>query len=401
MFTTLAAAFLLIACGATQALAEKVEETAPVSPTAPLTVPTKTEIQAAIDRGLTFLINSQNPSGWWSTNEQPALTGLVLTAFNLDPSQKHQKNNSSELNRAFDFILISAQPDGSIHRGALINYNTCLSLTALATAGNPKYLPVIRAARAYIASTQIDQGVKGKIDTEFDGGVGYGSKYDHSDMNNTLVALEAMRVSEPAEMGNSGSSANPSAPADLNWNAAIHFLQQCQNLPSHNTGEKVSDRPEDRGGFYYYPGNSLAGETTDSKTGRVSLRSYGSMSYAGLLSYIYAKLGKDDPRVKAVLDWTTRNYTLDENPGMGAQGYYYYLHLLTKALTAAQVETVDMPDGTHVKWREAIARKLIALQRPGGFWVNAEKRWWEVDPNLVTAYAVMALEILEPKAPQS
>jgi hypothetical protein len=26
--------------------------------------------------------------------------------------------------------------------------------------------------------------------------VGYGSKYDHSDMNNTLVALEAMRASE-------------------------------------------------------------------------------------------------------------------------------------------------------------------------------------------------------------
>jgi len=35
----------------------------------------------------------------------------------------------------------------------------------------------------------------------------------------------------------------------------------------------------------------------------VTLRSYGSISYGGLLSYIYADLPRTDPRVRAVFDW--------------------------------------------------------------------------------------------------
>ena len=49
---------------------------------------------------------------------------------------------------------------------------------------------MILAARRYIASTQIDFGAPGTNDTPFDGGIGYGSKYQHSDMNNTLTAIE-------------------------------------------------------------------------------------------------------------------------------------------------------------------------------------------------------------------
>ena len=65
----------------------------------------------------------------------------------------------------------------------------------------------------------------------------------------------------------------------------------------------------------------------DDHDGKQVPRSYGSMSYAGLLSYIHADLKKDDPRVTAVYEWLSRNFTLDENPGLGASGlYYYYPH---------------------------------------------------------------------------
>lgn len=158
--------------------------------------PTRAELAAAIDRGLTFLLKSQNSNGWWSTSEQPAVTALVLTAFNREPTRRFRSNRPSELRQAYDFILGSAKPDGSIHRGTFINYNSSLSLLALATADETTFLPVIRAARGYIAGSQIDFGAGGKADTEFDGGVGYGSKYQHSDLNNTLMALEAMRWSE-------------------------------------------------------------------------------------------------------------------------------------------------------------------------------------------------------------
>ena len=44
------------------------------------------------------------------------------------------------------------------------------------------------------------------------------------------------------------------------------------------------------------------------------------MSYGGLLSYLYAKVDRSDPRVVAVLDWLRANYTIAENPGMDQQG---------------------------------------------------------------------------------
>ena len=50
------------------------------------------------------------------------------------------------------------------------------------------------------------------------------------------------------------------------------------------------------------------------------------MSYAGLLSFIYAEMDPQDSRVKAVKEWLSKHYTIDENPGMGPQGLFYYYH---------------------------------------------------------------------------
>ena len=355
-------------------------------------LPAAHELQAAIDRGIEFLLRSQNSNGWWSTSDQPAVTALVITALNLEPSGRYRTNRSSELNRAYDFILTSAKPDGSIQRTGLANYNTSLCLVALATAQDTHFNPVILAARHYLAGTQSAYDAHGTNESAFDGGIGYGSKYQHSDLNNTLAAIEAMRVSQtviPVESPRS-SALEP----EIDWRAVAHFVQNCQNLSSHNHANWVSDSPKDRGGFVYYPGLSMAGGVTNAQTGRVALRSYGSMSYGGLLSYIYANVDKKDPRVTAVLDWLRMNYTIEENPGMGQQGYFYYLHLMTKALIAAGVEKLKLSDGQIVDWRAEVSRRLLDLQKPDGSWVNPEKRWWETDPNLVTSYALMTLEIL-------
>src|SRR5690606_33733088 len=244
-------------------------------------------------------------------------------------------------------ILSSVRPDGSIYRVGLANYNTALSLMALSTADDPAFLPVIMDAREYLARSQVDLGEPGVADTPFDGGVGYGSRYQHSDMNNTLTAIEAMRWSESA-LPRDAAAGTPRG-ADLNWEAVARFLQNCQNLDTHNPADWVSEDPRDRGGFVYYPGHTKAESVTNAATGRVSLRSYGSISYAGLLSYIYARVDRKDPRVVAVIDWLRRNYTLEENPGLGAQGYYYYLHLMTKALLAARLDTLTLEDGGETR----------------------------------------------------
>lgn len=346
----------------------------------------RNEIQRAIDKGLASLTATQNSNGWWSTPDHPSVSGLALSALLGDPDKRYKKDPRTQ--KGLDFLLTCAKPDGSIYHTNLINYNTSLSMMALLAANQPKYDPVLRKARAYLAGTQVDMGEPGKTDSPFDGGVGYGSKYAHSDMNNTLVAIEAMYYSRHL-----AEDKNLPETKDLNWQAVATFIQNCQNLPSHNKQDWVSNDPKHQGGFIYYPGTSMAGSETNA-AGKVALRSYGSISYGGLLSYIYADVKKTDPRVVAVLEWLRANYTLEENPGMGPQGYYYYLHLMTKALNAYGAEILELKDGKKINWRKDVAMRLINLQKADGSWTNDNGRWWEKDPAIVTAYAVMSLEII-------
>ncbi len=345
------------------------------------------EVEHAIDRGLSFLLASQNEAGWWSTADHPALTGLALSAFMGHPQDRYRSKVSPALERAFKYIVDSAKPDGRIYRTALTNYNTAICALALALAENPDYVPLVKRARKWLSNTQVDLDKKDELDSPFDGGVGYNDKYEHSDLNNTLTALETMYYTRALD---------PEGTDGLDWKAAIHFIQHCQNLPSHNSEPWVSQESEDSGGFVYLPGESKAGETTDPATGRTALRSYGSISYAGLLSYVYADLDRNDPRVTAVRQWLQDNYTLEENPAMGLQGYYYYLHLMSKALTTLKLDKLELKDGKSIDWRHALAMRLINLQQTNGSWVNSNGRWWENDPNLVTAYSVMTLEFLYP-----
>ena len=40
------------------------------------------------------------------------------------------------------------------------------------------------------------------------------------------------------------------------------------------------------------------------------------------------------------------------------------------------------------------ALKLINLQKADGSWANENGRWWEKDPVLVTAYSLIALDMI-------
>ena len=362
------------------------------SPLFSKTVPGKTdvsfrnEVQHAIDKGISWLETNQNTNGFWSTADQPAVSALALTAFMGEPSGRFKTNSS--VKKGYAFLLSNVQSDGGIYRKELQNYNTSLSILALVSAGKPEYASTIRNARQWLTGQQIDLGEKGKIDSPFDGGIGYGSKGDHSDMNNTLTALEALYYSKDFD-----TDKNLAGAKDLNWKAVLNFLQSCQNLPGYNKQAWVSGDEKNRGGFIYEPGQTKSTVETNA-SGKVALRSYGSISYAGLLSYIYADLKRNDPRVMAVMDWLAKNYSLEENPGMGAQGYFYYLNLMTKALTASGVDQIELQDGKKIDWRKEVVMKLINLQKNDGSWANENGRWWEKDPVLVTSYAVISLEII-------
>ncbi len=118
------------------------------------------------------------------------------------------------------------------------------------------------------------------------------------------------------------------------------------------------------------------------------------MTYAGLLAMLHCKLSREDPRVRSTYDWLGRHWTLEENPGQGNQGLYFYYDILARALSAAGVEKLQLADGSAVDWREALAKELVKRQTADGSWVNASNRFWEGDPALSTSYALLTLALV-------
>ena len=346
----------------------------------------KQEIERSLDAGLKWLSQEQNASsGNWGLVEYPALTGLAVRSFLGHPSSEVTKKYEKSIRKGMEFIRSKVQSDGGIYGKGLASYNTSICMLALMQGKNSNDDLIIKSARKFLVNQQSDFDKKGEADNVFDGGVGYGSRWAHSDLSNTHLAMEALFYAKKTYKN------NEQEVIDLDWDAAIAFVSKCQNLPSTNNEKWVSGHPEDKGGFVYFPGSSMAGER-ENTNGSIALRSYGSMSYAGLLSFIYAEMDSDDPRVVAVRDWLTKHYTIKENPGMGPQGLYYYYHTMSKALSLSGITKIKNEKGKEQDWRKELSLHLLNLQSGNGSWTNDNGRWWEKDPVLVTSYALLTLQ---------
>ena len=344
----------------------------------------KLETQEVIKKGNKFIMGQQNKEGYWGDPDLPAFTGFAVKCLLLDPSFDQKGPVPTSVEKGIKWLLSQQKEDGGIYGRGMATYSTSASIMALWIAGPEKYKDQIISARNFLINHQTDWGVKCENDTKFDGGIGYGGSRAHSDLSNTHRALEALYTTRALATDSGDKKA-----MELDWEAALKFVSRCQNLQATNKGEKIGND----GSFVYYPGNSKAGEAVDSKTGRVALRGYGSMSYSGLLSLVYSDLDESDQRVKAVINWLSDNYTLKENPGLGGQGLYYYYHAMAKSLVAANKPTLEGQDGLKIDWRSELAATIINEQREDGSWLNTKaSRWMENDPVLVTSYAIMTLQ---------
>lgn len=346
----------------------------------------KLEIERSISMGLSWLDQEQNrTSGNWGLEEYPALTGLAVRSFLGHPSRDIPQKYEKTIGRGLGFIRNSVQSDGGIYGKGLASYNTSICMMALMQAKGKSDEGIIKNARKFLVNQQSDFDKKDITDNVFDGGVGYGARWAHSDLSNTHLAMEALFYAKKTFQNEEGDI------MDLDWDAAISFVSKCQNLPTTNQEKWVSEHPDDRGGFVYFPGSSMAGEREETN-GSIALRSYGSMSYAGLLSFIYAEMDSADPRIVAVRKWLSNNYTIKENPGMGPQGLYYYYHTMSKALSLSGISVLKDQDGKEQDWRKELSLHLLNLQSKDGSWMNDNGRWWERDPVLVSSYALLTLE---------
>ncbi len=333
--------------------------------------PTGDPVLDAINRGIALLKTYQEEDGHFSRgllDPKPAFTALVVEAMMSAPSHPDPKSDPC-ISRAVEAILSTQQPDGGFYtpRIGIGNYCTAVSIMALMKVDPEKYRDRISRAVDYILGIQR----KGTGDPNVDGGFGYFPS-SRPDLSNTTMAIEALR-----EAG-----LPPDHPA---VQAALRFVSRCQNNSETNPLSWVMND----GGFIYRPGESKAG-TVDKPGGGKGFRSYGLMTYAGLLSMAYAGVGKDDPRVRAALRWIRKNYSIHENTNLGDAGLFYYYRTMAKALAAAGVKEIDSGDRKH-DWARELADMIISLQRPDGSWVNSNDQWMEDDCVLVTAYCVRAL----------
>ena len=334
-------------------------------------------IETAITNGANFLLSKQAADGHWSDPQMPALTALPLWALSTAklPKSNNPNNRTIEqsLSKAASFVLATQRPDGGFYvpkpgRGGsgLGNYNTSVCLSALFDSGLAPKAALLKA-RTYIASSQLEG------DDTMAGGFGYDkiSRRRYADLSNTSYAMSAMaKTASLEEFRTDGKK------ADIDWDKALSFVQNLME----------TEGPE-RGGAAYNERTPQAGTTTNAQ-GRVHLRAYGSMTYAAVLSMCSAKLDRGDPRVRQSLEYLTKYWSVDENPGMGNQGLYYFYDIMARALSAAGVEKV----GDH-DWKKELSAKVISLQKADGSWANDNNRFWEADPVLCTSFALLVLNL--------
>ena len=349
--------------------------------------PPQTSAAELTARGAKYLLATQTREGAWAPQAGPGITCLVLKALIAEPTVGP---HHLAVRRGLDWVLTFQHDDGGFYsaEGLIKNYETAVAISMLATVPGDRYRDRIHRAQRFLKDLQWDEGEGKSPDDVWYGGAGYG-KHKRPDLSNTQMMLEALHDSGlPRD--------------DPAYRKALVFISRCQMLGESN--DQPFARGSTQGGFVYTAANggqSKAG--TIDIDGRQELRTYGTMTYAGFKSMLYAGLTRDDPRVTAALDWIGRHWTLDYNPNMpqrqSKQGLFYYYHVFGRAMQAFGQNTIRDHAGREHHWRRELIAKLASLQKPDGSWVNTEDRWMEGIPALTTAYAMLALEAAQPPAP--
>ena len=355
-----------------------------------------------MEKGVQWLLSNQEQGGGWGRgsgstatdqpDDMPSPTAAAITGLGIKAVAQSRYPDMNQLSPAIDRLRLARQEDTGLSDGPLATYVVSSITSALISLQDPQFDELVNDGIEKLRTYQWDAGEGLHFEQDWYGGAGYGNR-GRPDLSNTQFMLDALH--------DAGIPSNDPA-----FQRAIVFVSRCQNLNSTNTAGWAGND----GGFVYTAANggeSLASEVAGNgrdghanlKPGdKRSLRSYGSMTYAGFKSLLYAGLGPDDPRTKAALEWMRRHWTFEENPGLGQQGFYYYVYTMSRALNASGLDIIRSSDGQEHDWRVELSEALLSRQNPNGSWTNPTGRWLEGRTDLATIYAVLALEeTLKPK----
>ena len=351
----------------------------------------RAKAEKLIAGGVKWLLTQKEAGGGWSLGggaARPAVTAMVIKTLLQHPDYgaKH-----AVVKKAFDVLLSYKQKDGGIYdpKQGQQNYTTALAVMAMTVAKDPKHTAALRNAVKYLKGLQIVPGSTspdgGKIDKNHSalGGVSYG-KHGRPDLSNVGMWAQALRDAGVK-------------PDDPIWEHTVTFVTRTQNLSETNPMAWAKGAPG--GGFIYAPG--IRGSPNEGQSmalkgpGGRGLRSYGTMTYVGFKSMLYAGVDRKDVRVRAAFRWIQKHWTLETNPNMpkvrSKQGLFYYYHVFAKALRAWGKPEITTPDGKKHKWRHELIDQLAKIAKADGRW-QGDTRWYEDMPVLATCYGVLALQ---------
>ena len=356
-------------------------------------------IVTALHRAAGYLAAKQNPDGGYGPygeegrledTSDVGLTGLVLYALARHP-RSYRPEDGPFISEAVGFLLSKQQKDGGfydVRDPVLQNYRTSVVVMALARLDRQAHAEPIARAQKFIKRQQLDESRGYRPDAHLPyGAMSYGGSSLRGDLSNAALGADALFES--------GMSAS-----DPVWKRLETFVSRCQNVPRVDPLlRRAAVGTSGDGGFRYAPNDTRG--PVESIDGQRVFSSYGSMTYQGLKSLLYANVRRDDPRVVKAFEWISKNFTVKENPGMatprdpraGQQGLYYYYQAMAKALAAYGERVVVDRRGVKHDWARELSDHLLSHQHGEGYWVNRSDRWWEGIPELASAYAMVTLSI--------
>ena len=360
------------------------------------------QLDGALARGATYLIERQEADGAWRSTTYGAfkdgfsLTPVILKALAFAHATE---TTGPAVVRGQGYLVTLLDAEGRLPYLGYAVYTLSTASIVLSLSGDPAHRAVRDRLVQELRDRQLTEA-NGWSPTDVSyGGWGYwdgkvtkppaGAEVPEllsSNLPSTMVAIGALRlIGVPAE--------------DPALRKALGFVRSCQNFVADPA---TGDPAYDDGGFFFTPANEVQNKAMGGvdRHGRKRYRSYGSMTAEGIRALLRLDVPRDDPALQAASRWLQKRFSPSRPPGDYPQirevqrdsVFYYWSWSAAHALQGLGIRVLD-PELRGLPWPEQLARELLAKQRPDGSWVNPSADMREDNPLVATPLAMAGLGI--------
>lgn len=319
-------------------------------------------VDRAIERGMKRLRAMQAEDGSFEPDERKEVCRVALTSMALWALGEPETVglDAAHARKAAEFLIAKQTESGGIYEpsNGLPVYTSGVAARALRTLGNVDGWPQLGAARSKVELfVYRSASPESFVDTEVQASAGP-----------SHARAEAQRLLDQGTV------------RDAAARRALEFLARC-DVDLSRSPARLRQPHESRAAF-----------------------EIGAFDYEDLLPMVYLELTPEQQIVLRARKALESRYTPTKNPDLtarygeqgfleGKQGKFYYWLNVARTMTTMSEPVLVTTDGVRHDWASEIATQIVAAQRGDGAWVNTEARWWEGEPGITTAYALLALKL--------